>query len=193
MGTHNETLADDISQSTAFSTIASMDQNINEAETGCTAPNNQDATTETLTDDISQSTAFSTVASMDQTINAEDTSLDDSFTAVASLLYNTNLTSLSDVAEFFKIGTPVIFSERDDDKEVIFYERAADKPVIFSDGAYGIERTINAVARILYAMHRKTEESTPTVESSKAFSKITIDDTSDESDTVVASFSTSVA
>ena len=191
MGTTNVTLTNDITAVDVFAIIA-IDQNSNNTASMATAYDNSPTEFSIGAIDIIVTDAYAIIA-IDQNSNNVVTGFATAYDTAVSLMINQNLSAIDYTAEFFEIGKPLIFSGRDDEKEVIFYERAADKPVIVSDGAYGIERTISMMSRMRSRYDQDREEAKPEVKSAKELSKITVDQTKDKTATVASTWSHSVA
>ena len=191
MPAYTKTLTDDITNVKAFAIVDPTTQEIDKSASIAVA-DNQTATEQILSSLLS-SIVYTDIATIN-VIKDYAFTFASSFGYAVSLLINKTLDSLEYVGEFFRIGKPIVFYERDDAAPVIFYEREADHPVIFSDGAYGIERSINMIARIRASQDQAKEEAKRQIQSANELTIIVpTDQTEDKTATIGCSFNTSVA
>jgi hypothetical protein len=191
MPTHTETLTDDITGSKAFVIVAPTDQEI--SDTAEMAVTNNQTATEQLLASLTVTDAYVDISVID-VIEDYAFTFASSFDYTVSLLLNKTLDSLEYVGEFFRIGKPIVFWERDDALPVIFSERGDALPIIFSDGEFGIERSIQMISRIRVSSDQSKEEHKKQIESTNELSIVDpTDQTEDKTATIGCSFNTSVA
>ena len=177
--------------------LITMDHEQDETESGLTAPFNQTATEQTITFDATvDAESLFTIA---QEVNQTDTSLTADFNTefVSEIVFDINiLFDLdSDITSFDEGGIPIIFYERSGTPEpIIFYERATPEPAIFyARGETQRHIDQGTLDKLLAPFNFTFEQGVPVVSSADAESLITMNQTSDKTDTsLAASFSTAV-
>ena len=124
---------------------------------------------------------------------ATETGLTTAYNQSVSLLINQSLVSLGYILLLGRIGNAIVISTRVDSLPVIFYVRPDSLPVIFSSGDTGIDRLVNRINRVRSYYNMDTEEKQPVIASTKQLSKVTMDKTTDETETVTTSYTYTVA
>lgn len=177
--------------------IITMNQSINEAETGLTAPFNQTATAQTDTFDATAKAL--SIITMAQSITKEDTSLTAAFNTafVSTIVFDINVIPAlaKSLGSFEAGGIPIIFYSRVAPEPIIFETRTNAEPVIFyarGDTQRFIDQ--GTPAKFTAPFNFTFEQGVPVISSADAQSLITMAQTKNQTDTsLTADFSTAVA
>lgn len=176
--------------------LITMNKTSDKTDTGLAAAFNQTATTQTATfDATAKALSLFTIA---KTADKTDTSLTAAFNTefVSTIVFDINVIPglAKSLGSFDEGGIPIIFYARTTPEPIIFYARTSPEPAIFyARGETQRHIDQGTLEKLLAPFNFTFEQGVPVVSSSKATSLITMNQTSDKTDTsLAAAFSTSV-
>ena len=176
--------------------IITMNKTSDKTDTGLAAAFNQTATTQTITFDATAKAL--SIITMAKTADKTDASLTSAFNTefVSTIVFDINVIPglAKSIGSFDEGGIPIIFYARTSPEPIIFYARTSPEPAIFyARGETQRHIDQGTTDKFTSPYNFTFEQGIPVVSSADAESLITMNQTSDKTDTsLTAAFSTAV-